>query len=353
VDGLRVELSASEKVELGNGSTTNGAASEENLRGRNCLAQFIYHTTAREDLDSAMQHFQKAIELDSSFALAHSGLGSCYVHRVLKTLGETDDYIKAATSFNKALAIDPKLLEARMQMIFIYISTGQKPKAREEVFALRDEYPNDVGVHFVRGYLARLDSQYERAMRSFDRMVRLNPSERVIASYHRARILMYQQRYEDALQELDQGAEIEPDSLMIKTFRARVLYYRGEVEAATRILEQVLERHPRMDGIRPILAMCLSAQGKHELANQQLADHVKVAASTDHDVAYWLASAYLLQGRQVKALDWLEKAIKLGNENYRWFEVDPNWSDLHGDPRFIEMMQNIKLSLQQPEGTAA
>src|SRR6185436_1434320 len=108
--------------------------------------------------------------------------------------------------------------------------------------------------------------------------------------------------YEDALQELDQGAEIEPDNLMIKTFRARVLYYRGEVEAATRILEQVLERHPKMDGIRPILAICLSAQGKHELANQQLTERVKVAAAADHDLAYWLASAYLLQGRQVLAL---------------------------------------------------
>jgi len=131
------------------------------------------------------------------------------------------------------------------------------------------------------------------------------------------------------------------------------LYYRGEVESATRILEQVLERHPRMDGIRPILAMCLSAQGKHEAANQQLTDRVKVAASTDHDVAYWLASAFLLQGRQVKALDWLEKAIQLGNENYLWFETDPNWSDLHEDPRFQEMMQKVKLSLQQSKGTTA
>jgi len=43
-----------------------------------------------------------------------------------------------------------------------------------------------------------------------------------------------------------------------------------------------------MDGIRPILATCLSAQGKHELAGKQLTDRVKVAAATDHDVAYWL-----------------------------------------------------------------
>ena len=112
-------------------------------------------------------------------------------------------------NLSKALALDPKLLEARLQRVFIYLTRGQKPKAREEIELLREEYPNDVGVHFVRGYLARLDGKYERALRSFDRMVRLDPAERVVASYNRARIFTYQRRYEEALHELDEGAELE------------------------------------------------------------------------------------------------------------------------------------------------
>jgi serine/threonine-protein kinase len=353
VDGLRIELSPDEKVELAKGSTTDAAASEEYLRGRHCMGQFIYHTISRADLDSALNHFERAIELDPNFALAHSALGSCYVNRVLKGLGEANDHDKAQAAFNKALALDPKLLEARMQMIFIYLSRGEKPKARTEVELLRDEYSNDVGVHFARGVVARLDSDYERALRSFDRMVRLNPAEVVVTSYNRARIFMYQRRFDEALAELDRGAESEPDHPMIQTFRGRVLYYRGQIDDAARIIEQVLERNPRMDGIRPMLAICFSAQGKHELANQQLTERVKISAASDHDISYWLASAYLLQGRQVLALEWLEKAIKLGNENYRWFESDPNWSDLHADPRFQKLMQGVKASLQKHEAHTA
>jgi len=353
VDGLRIELSPDEQDELAKGSTTDAAASEEYLRGRHCMGQFIYHTISRADLDSAIDHFERAIELDPNFALAYSALGGCYVNRVLKGLGEANDHDKAQAAFNKALALDPKLLEARMQMIFIYLSRGEKQKARSEVELLREEYPNDVGVHFARGVVARLDSDYDRSLRSFDRMVRLNPNELVVTSYNRARIFMYQQRYDVALRELDQGAELEPDHPLIKTIRARVLYYRGEVEAAAQLIQQVLERHPKMDGIRPILAICLSALGKHELANQQLTERVKIAASADHDIAYWLASAYLLQGRQVLALEWLEKAINLGNENYLWFESDPNWSDLHADPRFQKLMQRIKASLQMREANTA
>jgi serine/threonine-protein kinase len=348
VQGLRLELSPDEKVALAKGSTADAAASEEYMRGRDCLANFIYHTVQREHLDASIEHFRRAIEIDPNFALAYSALGSSYVNRVLKGLGQAGDHDKAKAAFKKALALDPKLLEARMQMVFIYLTEGQKQKARTAVEVLREEYPNDPGVQFVRGVVARLDGDYEKALRSFDRMVKLNPVERVLASYNRARIFMYQKEYDQALRELDQGAALEPEHPMIKVIRACVLFYKGEVEESTRIVQEVLLRHPQMDGIRPVLAIALSAQGQHTKANEQLTQKVRLVAEADYDISYWLASAYLLQGRQVEALRWLETAIHLGNENYRWFESDPNWADMHEDPRFIELMEGIKRQRAKP-----
>jgi eukaryotic-like serine/threonine-protein kinase len=229
-------------------------------------------------------------------------------------------------------------------MVFIYLSRGNKPKAREEVERLRQEYPNDVGVHFARGVLARLDSQYDRALRSFDRMVKLNPAEVVVASYNRARIFAYQGRYEEALRQLDKGAALEPEHPLIQAFRAFVFYYQGRVEEATQLLLQVLERHPSIDGLRPILAIFLSFQGKHGAASEQLTQRVKQVAASDHDISYWLASAYLLQGKQVEAFRWFETSIDLGNENYQWFLADPNWTDMHEDPRFQKLISRIQRS---------
>ncbi len=348
VEGLRLELSPDEKDELARKTTADAAATEEYLRGRDCLANFIYHTIEREHLDASIEHFRRAIEIDPNFALAYSALGSSYVNRVLKGLGQAGDHEKAKNAFRKALGLDPKLLEARMHMVFIYLTGGHKEKARTEVDLLRDEYPNDSGVQFVRGVVARLDGDYEKALRSFDRMVRLNPGERVLASYNRARIFMYQRQYDDAMRELDQGAELEPEHPLIKVFRARLLYYKGEVDVAIQTLQQVLQRHPQMDGVRPILAIALSAQGQHTKANEQLTPKVRQVAEADYDISYWLASAYLLQGRQVEALRWLETAISLGNENYNWFESDPNWADMHEDPRFVELMNRIKSQRQVP-----
>src|SRR5438067_1414727 len=349
VEGLRLELSPDEKDGLAHPTTANAEAYDEYLRGRDCMGRFIYHTLAREDVDDAILHFKRATELDPDFALAHSALGGCYSNLVRKGFGDTEDYARAEESFEQALALDPKNFEARMHMVFIHLSRGEKRQARELLSRLRREMPNDVGVHFVSGTLRRLDGDYERALRSFDRMARLNPAERVVASYNRARIFVYQRRFDDALLELDQGAAMEPDHPLIKTFRGRVLFYRGETEAATKLLEEVLEKNPRLDGVRPIYATCLSAQGRHEEARAQLTEQVKDVAAADHDISYWLASVYALDGERDLAFEWLERSIALGNENKQWFESDTNWENLRDDARFQKLMRKIERSRPRPK----
>jgi eukaryotic-like serine/threonine-protein kinase len=340
-DGLRLELTSDEKDRLEQARTANAEAYEEYLRGRDCLGRYVYHSVARADVDSAIEHFQKAANLDPSFALAHSALGAAYASRVMKGFGEPGDHHRAHEAFNKALALDPYLIEARMTMVFIYLSGGEKDKARQAVDQLGREAPNDASVQFVRGVVARLDGDYEKSLRSFERMVRLNPAEQVVANYNRARVFMYQQRYDDALRELDQGAAAEPDHPLIRTFRARVMYYRGEPQKAAEILKEVLDRHQQLDGIRPIFATCLSALGRHEEARAQLSEEVIETAADDHDIAYWLASAYALEGQREEALKWLRRAIELGNENKPWFEKDKNWDAMRDDPEYREIIDRI------------
>src|SRR5204863_7570368 len=172
-------------------------------------------------------------------------------------------------------------------------------------------------------------------------VVRRKPAERVVASYDRARIFTYLARYDEALSELDLGAAAEPDHPLIRTFRARALYYRGEATKAAEIVVRVLEQHPQLDGIRPIYATFLSALGFSDEARAQLTDEVRNTANTDHDIAYWLASAYALEGMRDEALKWLRRAIALGNENKPWFKRDKNWDSLHDDPEFQTIIDSI------------
>ncbi len=326
-------------------STRDAQAYEEYLRGRDYLGKFLFRTLAPEDSDLAIEHFQRSIQLDHNFALAHSGLGACFANRVLKGLGGVDDYALAEESFTRALELDPDIVESRMLMVFIYLSRGEKRKARAAVTELQRKAPNEAAVYFVKGALHRLDGEYERALRAFDRLARLDPAARVVASYNRARVLMYQHRFDDALAELDKGAKIEPDHPLIKTFRAVITGRQGDVEKASAILREVLDEHPTMDGVRPLLAQLLIKRGDTAGARAELNDRVRDAASADHDIAYWLATTYAMLDERDEAFTWLERAINLGNENRTWFESDPNWKELRDDPRFRELMRRIETEL--------
>ena len=339
VEGLSVELSPAEQVGAGKGSTRNPAAYEQYLRGRDLFARFIFRTLAPEDCDSAIAHFERAIQIDPNFAMAHDGLGASHVNRVFKGFGGAEDYERAEQAFTKALSIDPNIFEARMLMVFIYLWRGQKQKARDEVERARKEAPNEPVVYFVKALLHRLDGEYGRALRSYDRLVRLDPAAHVVASYSRALVQMYMGHFDETFRELDTAGDQE--NALVRTFRALALYYTGQTDAAAELMKDVVDKHPNMHGIRPFMAMFLSAQGKHNEALAQLTPEVKRNGEVDADISYSIGSVYALEGLQGDAFEWLERSISLGNANRPCFENDPNWASLRKDPRFVELIGNI------------
>jgi serine/threonine-protein kinase len=340
VEGLRLELSPAEQEGIAKPSTQNAAAYEQYLRGRDLFARFIFRTIAPEDCDAAIDHFQRAIELDPNFALAHDGLGAAYVNRVFKGFGGAEDYERAEAAFSKALSIDPRLIEARMLMVFVYLWRGQKQKAREEVAQARRENPDEPVVHFVKATLHRLDGEYGRALRSYERLARLDPAAHVVASFNRALVFMYMGKFEEMSKELDHAGD--PGNPLVQTFRALSLYYTGHTDAAAEAMQKVIAGHQNMHGIRPFMAMFLSAQGKHEEARAQLSDDVIRNAKVDPDIAYSVGSVYAIEGMREEAFKWLERAIALGNANLPCFEHDPNWSALRTDPEFTELITRVR-----------
>jgi serine/threonine-protein kinase len=340
VEGLRLELSPAEQDGIAKPATQNPAAYEQYLRGRDLFARFIFRTIAQEDCDAAIEHFQRAIELDPNFALALDGLGASYVNRVFKGFGGAEDYERAEEAFAKALAIDPKMVEARMLMVFVYLWRGEKQKAREEVARARGEAPDEPVVHFVKATLHRLDGEYGRALRSYDRLMRLDPAAHVVASYNRALVYMYMGNFEETNRQLEQAGD--PDNPLVRTLRALTLYYTGQTDAAAELMQAVIADHPNMHGVRPFMAMFLSGQGKHEEALAQLNGSVIRNAEVDADIAYSVASVYALEGMRTEALDWLRRSIALGNENQLCFESDPNWTSLRNDEGFQNLMSQVR-----------
>ena len=341
LEGLRLELSDKEVERLGRRMTENHEAWEEYLRGRDNFGRFIFRTLSKEDCDAAIQNFKNAIELDPQFALAYSGLGACYANRVFKGMGEPEDYTYAETAFTKAFFYDPNVVEARVLMVMIYLARGEKKKAHAEIELLERQFPNDAPLYFVKGVLNRLDGKYDESLKAFEKLSRLDPAARVVSAYNSARLYIFKQEYEKALEHIERGERSEPGHPMMKIFRSAVYYYRGDKDLAIDLMGKVIAENPDMDGIKPLFAIYLAGAGRKDEAREQLTDDALAISRADHDSAYWVASTYSLLGEKELAFKWLTRAIKLGNENRPHFLKDKSMDPLRDDPRFDEIMNKI------------
>jgi serine/threonine-protein kinase len=311
------------------------------MRGRDALHRQLLRTHLGADLDETVRLMHEAIGLDPAFARAHATLGRCYV-LYAQGYGGPENFLLAERSLRRALELDPTLLDARLQMAYVDLHNGDRDRAHARTEELLKEAPDDPAVLFVTGMLHRIDGLYDKALRVYDRLLECHPGDLVLVAFNRARVYTHQGRFEEALAEIDRGREAEPEHPLLKTFLAVALFNRGLVDDAQTLLEEVVRQNPQFVGVTPLLAWCLSARGLHEEARALVTDRVREVASADHDIAFWLASFYAMEGMRSEAIEWAETAVRRGNDNYPLFSSSPRLAALRDEPRFAALLADMK-----------
>ena len=97
VEGLRVRLSPAEQVGIAKAATQNPVARAVSAPAI-CL-RVSSSALSRDDCDSAIEHFDRAIQLDPNLRWPMTN-GACYVNRVFKGFGARD-YERAEVAFKK------------------------------------------------------------------------------------------------------------------------------------------------------------------------------------------------------------------------------------------------------------
>jgi len=341
IENLKLRLTPEEQRRIELPMTRSTEAYEFYLRGRDLLYRYIQQSHDEADLEATIKMMHEAIGLDPEFARAHATLGRSYVLHA-QGWGGAENYMLAERALKRALELDATIVNAHLQMVYVDLHHGDKQHARETVERLLKEAPEDPSVLFVAGMLYRLDGLYERALEMYDRLLELNPKDVVTVSFNKARIYTHEGRFAEAITELERGRAVEPEHPLVKTFLAVALFNQGLVEEARALIEDVLRQNPHFDGVQPLLAWCLSARGEHEQARALITDRVREVATADHDIAFWLASFYGMEGMKNEAIEWVRLAIWLGNENYPLFAQSRKLDSLRDDPRFAEMMDDLK-----------
>jgi TolB-like protein len=215
VTALHHALTDSENERLQAMPTTSLEAYAEVVLGRQEQAK-----RTADALYRAQAHFEKAIELDTEYALAYVGLADTLALQVAYAgITRSDSLAPRQAAIDKALALDPLSGEAYTSLALL--SSDDKKNEEAEAYFLKaiELNPNYVTAHLWYNTLLR-------------RMGRL----------------------EEALSHIRTAVELDPMAPILTENLASNLYFLGRVEEAEAVLLKGIERNPEFPGLHLALS---------------------------------------------------------------------------------------------------
>ena len=318
--------------------STTPDAYEHYLRGRYHL---LRDTT--DGVHKALEHFQRAIDLDASYALAYSGLADAYAF-----LGEagfrpmSEAYLLARAAALKALAIDGLLGEAHNSLAQItfdyYWEWADADRHFRRAIELNPNY--DTGLRNYSFYLACM-RRPEESIAFAERSRRLNPVSPV-AQFQVAMNLYLARRYDDAIAEAKATLDLAPGFGPAHVLLGRVYVAQGMPERAVAELERAHAlMGPRPDVITPH-AYVLARAGR-QLEARAMLDELRRISKPRDPAPIRIAFLHIGLGETDRAFEWLEKAIDARDWQVALLNIEPAFDTLRSDQRFAALVDRVGL----------
>lgn len=192
------------------------------------------------DLETAVAHFNRATQLDPTFATAWYQLGRCLLRQ-----GATGE---AAAALEKALALSPGMTVARIELGYALFKAGNTDQANRVFAQVLDEKPDTPRAILGLGYCAYQAKNWDTAMALADRAAS-GTSDRFEALFLSGRAAHMMRLKEAALDRLfaadaliDRLIEASPDQPEGYYLRGQIYFLTGEYAKALEHFNAAMER---------------------------------------------------------------------------------------------------------------
>jgi TolB-like protein/Tfp pilus assembly protein PilF len=336
---LRVHLTGEDRSRLGKRYTQSTEAYQDYLQGRYHLNRLM-----EGGLKKAIECFQSAIQRDSKYALAYTGLADSLGLMGFMGLATAAEVMpKAKEAARRAIEIDDGLPEAHVSLAGIFKNYDWDWAASEREFkialTLNPNYAN--GRRVYASYLAAV-GRPEESLRETSLALDLDPFSlpiRVEAGYNAYMADDYDRALEEALRTL----ELEPQFAPAQSILGLIYEQLGRYDEAIAAIEKariLANEHP---ATLAALAHALAGAGRMEEA-RALSGRLTELSRRQHVSPFWLALAYAGLGEKAAALDALEKAYEQRDVILVWLGTEPRLRCLRAEPRFVEILRRIGLT---------
>ena len=333
-EALRLKLTVAQKKKLRKRHTVSAEAYEQYLRGRH-----LWNNWSLETFRRALEHFEKAIELDPSYALAYAGLGDAYgALSYYGHIAPANGFPRAGAAARRAIELDPDLADAHATL------------GLERLFWGWD---------------------WQAAERALKRALKLNPQLAVAHTVYSI-VLITCGRFDDALAEATVARNLDPLSGFASMGTAWVHHFAGNHAEAARDAQRVRDAVPGFEEPGNILLGTMELLGRFEEAARLMADQrcwgmrldgkqlleafraggreaywrkrlelMRATGDTRPAVQFSFAVAHVHLGETDKALDHLERMVDAHAGGCVFIGVDPTLIALRGNPRYEATLNRV------------
>jgi len=337
---VQANLTPQERTQIAKARPLNPQAYELYIEGRN-----LWSERDPQGFRSAIDRFERALELDPEFALAHTGLADAYLTQAEYMEIPLDEALEnARPHVDRAIELDPDLSEAYAARGLMRGHMQWDFEGSEADFRRALELsPSDASAHQLYGSLLVWLGRTEEATVLLNRALELDPFSPIIVAWNLENDL----RLGDTEGALAQSAEVErefPDNIRVLRALRRVYSDVGQDEEAERVSKRGYDLKP--ESLMVILRRARElAEFGRETESRELLSAVLEDLPDAANTSTGIAMVYVQLGDIDEAFSWLDRAFENGDPWYRSLgtgDLDL-WTPIRDDPRFEEYRARLHL----------
>jgi TolB-like protein/Tfp pilus assembly protein PilF len=322
-------------------ASINPLAYDLYLKGRH----FWNNRVSDEDFRKAVEHYQRALEIDPQSALTYAGLAHC---SLLMGTGEyglrapSEMMEKAKEAALKALSIDDSNAEAHLSLAMVKFRFDWDWEAAEREFQRTIELDHGYSVahSWYSAYLAVL-ARFDEAFVEAKLAREVSPFS-PLAHFSLGLLLYASSQNEEAIEQLRATVAMDAKFPLSHVVLGLTFGRKGRFDDAIAEFKQALT----IAGVRPLwsgfLGQVYASAGKTEEAVAIL-NELFAAAKNHYVPPVAFAVVYAGLGKTDDAFHWLGKAVDERDGLLIYLKVGSIFDSLRPDPRFSAILTQVGL----------
>jgi len=331
---IRVRLTSKQQGELAQSHPVNPEAFDAYLQG-----YYFFERNTNKDTDMAAKYYERATQLDPSYALAWVGLSRVRNRQVnVNLIPAEEGHRLAREAVERALALNPNLAEAHAQVGRIKLQVDFDWVGADASFqrAVALDPRNPDTVRSAAGSAAML-GRFDEALQLNRRALDLDPlNANSWEGLGDTESCMGQ--LDQAAADVKKGLELSPDAWPGHILLSQIYVMQGRAQDALPEIELV-----RYDSARAFLyPIAYYALGRKKESDAALSELIAKYHASD---AYDIAEVYAFRNQSDEAFEWLDRAYAQRDSSLFATKVDPLFKSLHNDPRYAAFLKKLNLPI--------